>query len=290
MSDSAQATGGASAQTRAWILGRLREGLADPSAAFKVPGSGEPLPGPPTPLTHAGGDYRALAEGFGASLDAVLGSHEIVEGADAVGDRVLARIAALREAGSADGLSFARALAWAPDALGVQDLTERLGRVGISVIVPDDLHDPRQRRDAAGAAVGVTAVDAALASTGTLVLGAGPGRSRVASLFAVTSHRLGPHKPNPRQRGRVDRVSQGRRTVGRDPARRFSAHLDHGTQQVGGHRADPDPGGSRPPNGSRHHLPRSEPDRNSPLPRTARSHRGVRRPTLRPQASLVARV
>ena len=185
MSDSAQATGGASAQARAWILGRLREGLADPSAAFKVPGSGEPLPGPPTPLTHAGGDSRALAERFGASLDAVLGSHEIVEGADRVVDRVLARIAALREAGSADGLSFARALAWAPDALGVHDLTEHLGRAGISVIVPDDLHDPRQRRDAAGAAVGVTAVDAALASTGTLVVGAGPGWSRVASLLPL---------------------------------------------------------------------------------------------------------
>ena len=185
MSDSAQATGGASAQARAWILGRLREGLADPSAAFKVPGSGERLPGPPTPVTQAGGDSRALAERFGASLDAMLGSHEIVEGADRVVDRILARIAALREAGSADGLSFARALAWAPDALGVHDLTEHLGRAGISVIVPDDLHDPKQRRDAADAAVGVTSVDAALASTGTVVVGAGPGRSRVASLLPL---------------------------------------------------------------------------------------------------------
>lgn len=185
MSDSAQTTEGASAEARAWILGRLREGLADPSAAFKVPGSGEPLPGPPTPVTHADGDSRALAERFGASLDAVLGSHEMVEGADTVVDRVLARIAALREAGSADGLSFARALAWAPDALGVHDLAERLGREEISVIVPDDLHDPSQRRDVAGAAVGVTSVDAALASTGTLVMRADADRSRVASLLPL---------------------------------------------------------------------------------------------------------
>ena len=187
MSDAVPAEGKASA--REWILGRLRDGLVDPAVAFKVPGHGEPLSGPPAPVTHAEGDRGALAAQFGASLDVVLGSHEIVEGPHAVMDRVQARIAALRDDrsmhGSTDGLSFAKVLAWAPDALRIPGLAERLAREGVSVIVPDDLHDPTQRTEAAGAAVGITGADAALASTGSLVMGTGPGRSRVASLLPL---------------------------------------------------------------------------------------------------------
>jgi L-lactate dehydrogenase complex protein LldG len=114
-----------------------------------------------------------------------LGSHERVESADAVVERVAAHVQALREAGSAEGLTFARALAWSPDALGVLGLAERLARDGVALLVPDDLHDPVERQEAAGVAVGITSVDAALASTGTLVMGADAGRSRAASLLPL---------------------------------------------------------------------------------------------------------
>ena len=185
MSDRSMGTVQGSAAARAWILGQLREGLSDPSAAFKVPGLPGSGDGPPTPLTHADGDSRALAERFGSSLDAVQGSHEMVESTDAVAGRVAAYIAVLRETDSTEGLSFARVIAWTPDALGVPDLTERLARDGISVVVPDDLHDAIQRRDAADIAVGITSVDAALASTGTLVMRASAGQSRTASLLPL---------------------------------------------------------------------------------------------------------
>lgn len=178
-------TSGNSREARSWILKRLREGLADPSSAFKVPGSSKPLGAPPTPLTHAAGDARALALRFGASLDAVLGTHEVAESADAVPGLVAEHIAALQAAGSADGLSFGKVLAWAPDALGLPGLTERLVGHGISVIVPDDLHEAAKRREAANVAVGITSVDAALASTGTLVMRASAGQSRAASLLPL---------------------------------------------------------------------------------------------------------
>ena len=149
-------------EARAWILGRLREGLADPEAAFKAPGPVVARQGPPTPLTATEGDPRALAARFGSSLDGVLGSHEVVESVSGVADRVLARIETLREADSSGDLSFEIALAWSPQALRVPGLEERLARDGIELMVPDDLHDPDQRRDASRAAVGITSVDAAL--------------------------------------------------------------------------------------------------------------------------------
>ena len=185
MSYSSQSRSETSSEARAWILARLREGLRDPSAAFKVAASPDARDGPPHPLTHAEGDSGALAVAFGSSLDAVLGSHEIVPSADDAAERVAAHIEALRTANSSEGLTFTRALAWAPDALAVPGLTERLARDGIEVLVPNDLHDARERRDAAGVAVGITSTDAALASTGTLVMGADAGRSRAASLLPL---------------------------------------------------------------------------------------------------------
>ncbi len=183
MSDSSQATGHAQDTARTTILARLRAGLTDPAAAFKAPGPTDPQR-PLTPLTYAEGNRKALAERFGASLDAVLGSHEIV-GQDHVAQRVLAHVKGLREAGGADDLTFSTVLGWAPNALGLPDLEGHLARDGIALMVPGDLHDPSQRDAAAGLAVGITSVDAALASTGTLVMLADAGRSRTASLLPL---------------------------------------------------------------------------------------------------------
>jgi L-lactate dehydrogenase complex protein LldG len=175
-----------SREARSWILERLREGLVDPSAAFKVPGPAELPATAPTPLTSApDGGPRALAAQFGASLEGVQGTYEEVESPDAVAERIAAHIAALAEEGGADGLSFGEVLAWSPEFLGVGGVTEQLKSDGISVTVPSDLHDAAERRRAASAAVGITSVDAALASTGTLVMRASAGQSRAASLLPL---------------------------------------------------------------------------------------------------------
>ena len=181
-------------EARAWIMGRLRDGLADPEAAFKAPGQVHARQGPPTPLTTAEGDPRALAARFGSELDGVLGSHEVVEDVSGVVERVLVHIEALREADSSGDLSFEIALAWSPEALRVPGLEERMARDGTRLMVPDDLHDPVQRRDASRAAVGITSVDAALASTGTMVMLADAGRSRAASLLPLHHIALVPRR------------------------------------------------------------------------------------------------
>ena len=173
------------ADARTVILARLREGLADASAAFKAPELTGPRTEGPAPITDAPGDRAAMASLFGAKLDGVLGSHEIVADAPAALDAVVRKIEAWRAESDDTDLSFERCLAWAPNALGIGRLEERLAEKDISLMVPHDLHDGEERTVAARTAVGITGVAAAFASTGTVVLDTGPGRSRAASLLPL---------------------------------------------------------------------------------------------------------
>ena len=171
-------------QGRTEILGRLEAALTDPDKRFKVPELRVPRTTGPSPVTHVG-EQTELVALFGAMLDAVGGSHDIVDEPDGVPDAVIRRFEALREARADDGLSFDRVLAWAPDMLGVTGLEDTLLQAGIEFLVPSDLHEVECREDASAIAVGITGVDAAMASTGTVVLGTGPGRSRAASLLPL---------------------------------------------------------------------------------------------------------
>ena len=171
-------------QGRAEILGRLEASLADPDARFKVPELQVARVTGPSPVTDVGGATE-LSTLFGAMLDDVGGSHEIVDEVDAVPEAVIRRFETLRKVQTEDDLSFDRILAWAPDMLAIHGLGDALGRARIEVVVPPDLHEVECREDASSIAVGVTGADAAIASTGTLVLGTGPGRSRVASLLPL---------------------------------------------------------------------------------------------------------
>lgn len=173
------------ADARTAILSRLRAGLVDPSAAFKAPELTGPRTEGPAPITEAPGDRAGMVSLFGARMDAVLGSHEVVTDARAALDAVARKIQAWRSEARDNALSFERCLAWAPDALGVDGLAERLAGEGVSLTVPDDLHDGEQRANAARTAIGITGVAAAFASTGTVVLDTGPGRSRAASLLPL---------------------------------------------------------------------------------------------------------
>jgi L-lactate dehydrogenase complex protein LldG len=66
-----------------------------------------------------------------------------------------------------------RLLSWDPAFIPLPGLPDALDRAGIEIAPPDD----------ASIRVGVTGVDAALASTGSLLLTAGPGKSRTVSLL-----------------------------------------------------------------------------------------------------------
>jgi L-lactate dehydrogenase complex protein LldG len=133
------------------------------------------------------GDSQSLAAQFAASLERVLGSCERVESRDAVADVVVRRIvawAAELEAPTADP-TIVEVLSWAPGELPVPELEDRMKEHDIRLLVPADLHDDQSRARAAACGIGLTSVDAAFASTGSVALAPGPGRSRAASLLPL---------------------------------------------------------------------------------------------------------
>ncbi len=168
------------------ILGRLRTALERREDRF--PWSEAPRPAALMRVTEARGDRLELAARFGESLLVVSGSCEIVDQATEVAGRAAERIRAWNaEDGPGDDPGSGRrnieVLSWAPDELTPPELGPRLERAGIRLVVPEDLHDRNGRYQAAALRVGLTGVDAAIASTGSAVMAAGPGRSRAASLL-----------------------------------------------------------------------------------------------------------
>lgn len=68
-----------------------------------------------------------------------------------------------------------RALCWDFEHIPLPELADALSAAGIAIAPPDD----------SDARVGITGVDAALAATGSLVIGAGPGKARQVSLLPL---------------------------------------------------------------------------------------------------------
>lgn len=139
-------------------------------------------------VTHAEGERRTLATQFGTKLEQLAGSYEIVDRMAEVSKHVVQQIVewSAEQERSAEKTAESDALevlGWSLDQLPVPGLEQLLERFGISVVVPHDLHETGCRARAASTSVGLTAVDAAFASTGSVVLAFGPGRSRSASLL-----------------------------------------------------------------------------------------------------------
>lgn len=165
------------------ILGRLRRALAGPRPVFRD--RSDPTAPPPTPsaVTQAAGDRRSLARGFGTQLSEISGSYEILQDAAEARARIVELV---REWSATDGdASTTEILSWASRALPIDGLGDFLSESGLSLFVPEDLHDESARARAARATVGLTGADAAFASTGSIVVGSGRGRSRAASLLPL---------------------------------------------------------------------------------------------------------
>jgi len=176
------------ADARHEILERLRRSLGSRGSVSGRQGDHAVGPAVPMTVTHAEGDRRTLATQFGTKLEQLAGSYEIVDRTAEVPQRLLQRIAewnSEREPSSTETAdsSTLEVLSWAADELPVPGLEEHLRGSGLSLVVPHDLHEAGCRARAASTSVGLTAVDAALASTGSVVLASGPGRSRSASLL-----------------------------------------------------------------------------------------------------------
>jgi len=167
-------------EPRVAILSQLRRMESGSKAAG--------LPELPSPVTHAEG--ASLAKLFGSKLEEISGSCDILDRAADVADRI---VELAKDWNAEDGDATADAadpqpievLSWRPKELPLDGLKGFLKDSGISLLVPDDLHDESWRARAARPSIGLTSVDAAFASTGSLVLAPGHGRSRAASLLPL---------------------------------------------------------------------------------------------------------
>ena len=166
------------------ILARLTGYLTPEPPRFR--GEAEPLPTVPMTVTDAPSGDATLATMFGSRLEDVQGTYEIVDRPGDAAEQVAQRIRLWCPPLFDDQpVAPTQVLAWAPDEIGVPNLENRLRESNIELLVPGDLHEAGVRHKAAGLSVGITGVDAAFASTGSVVLASGKGKSRSASLLPL---------------------------------------------------------------------------------------------------------
>ncbi len=168
-----------SEEARHVILERLRRALGGSRRVFRDDGSRGVTFEEPTAVTSAEGESRSLAHLFGAKLEATNGSYDIVPGPAGVAKRVIQLVTEWNASSASPEL-----LSWSSDELPIPGIAEQLEQAGIALVVPDDLRNDDLAR-AERITVGLTSVEAAFASTGSVVLVPGPGKSRAASLLPV---------------------------------------------------------------------------------------------------------
>lgn len=173
------------------ILNKLRGALERPDLRFP-PVDPEPLTSATRMrVTAAEGDAHALAVRFGQELDALHGSHEIVSSTTMARMALINRIQTWmeEEEASRKGQQLQTGqertiLSWQSEQLPVPGLEPAFSDLGLTLLAPDDL-----RPDAVRAAVrhiryGISGVEAAFASTGSMLMAASaPGTNRAASLL-----------------------------------------------------------------------------------------------------------
>jgi len=172
------------------ILTKLRSALADPNAHFP-PQTAEPLLAETRmTVTAAEGNKLDLAQRFGAELERLHGTFEIVE---SIAEARLALINRLltwmaEEKANQKGAILATGqersiLSWDPAALPVPGLDDALRDMEMNLISPTELSTEESRTAVRFIRYGVTGAEAAFASTGSLLVASGAQTSRAASLL-----------------------------------------------------------------------------------------------------------
>ena len=167
------------------ILDKLEKTLNGPQDPFKVSetmGVRKPRMTPVTQVEETSPEDLAIL--FGEQLKSVSGSYYIVRDGEEVADAVLRHISQIHKYEKNPDCKN-KILSWNPDILNVSDLSETLARHNVELVVPNDLHEEKCRTEASGIRVGITGVEAAMASTGTVSLGNGLGMNRAASLLPL---------------------------------------------------------------------------------------------------------
>ena len=176
-----------SADSKEAIMATIRRSLDSCTDVFKNVTDLNSRPSVPTAVVSASGDKLALANQFGANLEKVLGSYEVVANTADIPSRIVSRIVhwSGTKASELRDSPYSELLSWAPEKMPVDNLDERLRAYGISLAVPDDMHDSHTRSEAATKMVGLTGVDVAFAGTGSMLPISGSRKSRSASLLPL---------------------------------------------------------------------------------------------------------
>lgn len=177
---------------RTAILEKLRATLARPDLRFPPPAV-EPLTAETRmTVTTASGSQLELARRFGAELEKLYGSYEIAESVAEARMALITRlqrwIAEAEQAakGARVGVGYERqVLGWRPDALPVPGLAEALQDMEITLVTPHELQSSERREAVRHIRYGLTGVEAAFASTGSLLVASGPQTMRSASLLPL---------------------------------------------------------------------------------------------------------
>lgn len=178
------------ATAREEILGKLRSTLARPELRFP------PLITPALTrenrmvVTRATGGLEELAERFGEELTALHGTYEIAdtptEARLAMINRILAWIDQdeKERKGAVINTGQERSvLAWSSRNLPLENVETALEDLGLTLVAPSNLLSPESRDKVRHIRCGITGVEAAFAATGSVLMLAGPGTNRSASLL-----------------------------------------------------------------------------------------------------------
>lgn len=177
-------------EARDEILGKLRATLARPDLRF--PPLITPMLTNETRMvvTRADGGMEELAERFGAEITALHGTFEVVATATEARLAMINRILSWMEQDVAERKGAVvttgqerNVLAWSASNLPLENVDAALEDLGLKLIVPNDLRTPESRDKVRHIRVGVTGVEAAFAATGSMLMLAGPGTNRSASLL-----------------------------------------------------------------------------------------------------------
>lgn len=173
------------------ILTRIRTILERPDLPFPPRNTPPLMAEERMTVTHAEGTKRQLAERFGQELTKLYGSYEILDSAIEVRLALINRLndwtaeeEAARKGPKPDLHGQERmVLSWAPDKLPVEGLREVLADTGWNLVAPSQLTTPEALETVRFIRFGLTSVEAAFAATGSMLVVAGPGQSRSASLL-----------------------------------------------------------------------------------------------------------
>ncbi|MGH2541716.1 MAG: LutC/YkgG family protein [Ardenticatenaceae bacterium] len=173
-------------QAREEILTRLRRTLARPNLRFPPEEPALLTEAERMAVTQAAGDGWALARRFGEELQALHGSFEIARtSAEARGALVQCLQRWVVEADVETDAHGREVLGWAEGSLPLSEIASTLSGHGFRLVVPDELNSAGSRAAVRSIRFGLTGVDAAFASTGSMLLVAGAGKSRAASLLPL---------------------------------------------------------------------------------------------------------